>query len=192
MSMPTETVAGIDVQKTEWPSRHRARWLARTLAGVLSAIAIAACGSSGLGATGGGSTVPGSSDSAALAMSECMHSHGVPNFPDPTQSPGGEGLSVNRSPGSSTVTVAGIPFSGPAFTAAARACRFGPGGRGHRGVPESTKVKELAFARCMRAHGVPNFPDPSFPAGGRIERPEVAGLSLNSLAVQRAEVTCNR
>ena len=190
--MQTQTVAAIHPQRPALPRRHCARWLTRTIAGVVSATAIAACGSSGLGATGGASTGPGSGNPAALAASECMRAHGIPNFPDPTQSPGGEGLSVTRTPGSSAVTVAGIPFSGPAFTAAAKTCRFGPGDRGHRGVPESTKVKELAFARCMRAHGVPNFPDPKFPAGGGIERPEVPGVSLNSPAVQQAEVTCNR
>lgn len=29
----------------------------------------------------------------------------------------------------------------------------------------STGGQELAFSRCMRAHGVPSFPDPGMPAG---------------------------
>jgi hypothetical protein len=74
---------------------------------------IAACGNSDPGVTGGASTGPGSSNPAAPAASECMRAHGVPNFPDPTQTPGGAGLSVTKTPGNSTMTVAGIPFSGP-------------------------------------------------------------------------------
>ena len=30
------------------------------------------------------------------------------------------------------------------------------------------KAAALKFAQCMRAHGVPHFPDPRFPAGGGI------------------------
>jgi len=190
--MQTERVADICPTDTAEPRRRRARVCATTIAGAWCALTIAACGSSRPGSTGDASTGPASSNPAALAASQCMRAHGIANFPDPTQSPGGEGLSVTKTPGNATVTVAGIPFSGPAFTAAAQACKFGPGARRHGAVPESTKVKELAFARCMRAHGVPNFPDPKFPAGGGIERPELPGLNLSAPAVQQAVVTCNR
>jgi hypothetical protein len=44
----------------------------------------------------------------------------------------------------------------------------------------------------MRAHGVSNYPDPVFPPGGGIERPDLSGLNLNSPAVQRAIKVCNR
>jgi hypothetical protein len=41
----------------------------------------------------------------------------------------------------------------------AAAC--GGGGSGSSGTGHSTTYqKELAFSQCMRAHGVPNFPDP--------------------------------
>jgi hypothetical protein len=47
-----------------------------------------------------------------------------------------------------------------------------------------------AFARCMRAHGVPNYPDPVFPVGGvwNVEmRPD-----RSSPALQRVVRACNR
>jgi hypothetical protein len=50
----------------------------------------------------------------------------------------------------------------PAFQSAQRACRqFLP----NKGVPPATDPPEraaaLAFARCMRAHGISQFPDPA-------------------------------
>jgi hypothetical protein len=48
--------------------------------------ALAACGSSSKPSATGGS----SNHAAFLKFSECMRSHGVPNFPDPTFGKGGE------------------------------------------------------------------------------------------------------
>ena len=95
-----------------------------------------------------------------------MRTHGVPNFPDP--GPRG-GMTVLFSAGSSTPTIDGITFSGPAFAAAEQVCRpLGSGsGPSNPPVPEKTKQTLLAEARCMRAHGLP-YTDPQFPAGGGI------------------------
>jgi hypothetical protein len=145
-----------------------------------------------IGACGGSSTKPAASSNSQLALSQCMRAHGVPNFPDPTVGPGGEGMSVNSSPGSSTVTVEGIPFSGPAFQAAEKTCKFFGGGSAPPPVSESQKLAELHFAQCMRRHGVPNLPDPQFPTGGGIIRRSVPGLNPRSPAVQHAAGVCNR
>jgi hypothetical protein len=48
----------------------------------------------------------------------------------------------------------------------------------------------LAFSRCMRAHGVPNFPDPS-PSGGFVFHPG-AGFNLSSPAVKAAQAECQK
>jgi len=40
----------------------------------------------------------------------------------------------------------------------------GSGGAG----PGSTKAKFLAYSRCMRSHGVSDFPDPATPPGGGV------------------------
>jgi hypothetical protein len=121
-----------------------------------------------------------------------MRFHGVPNFPDPTASPGGEGMTVVRSPGSSTLTIQGIPFGGPTFAAAQKTCKFFGGRRGRPQVSETKKLIQLHFAQCMRKHGVPNFPDPTFPTGGGISQPDVPGLNLNSPAVNQAGAVCSR
>jgi hypothetical protein len=90
------------------------------VAGTLAGLTVGACG--GARATAGQQPGTGTnaSNPQALAASECMRAHGITNFPDPIKGPGGVGLSVTASPGSPTITVAGIPFSGPAFTAAAK------------------------------------------------------------------------
>jgi hypothetical protein len=148
-------------------------------------LALAACG-------GSSHKSAGAASDPQLAMSECMRHHGVPNFPDPTTGPGGEGLSVSVAVGNTnTTTVAGIPFSGPVFEAAIKTCKFFGGGSGPAPVSESQKLQLFHFAECLRAHGVPSYPDPVFPPGGGIERPDVPGLNLNAPSVQRAIKLCN-
>ena len=111
------------------------------------AIAVAACGSS---AKSGSTTANSSSPQFALA--KCMRSHGVPNFPDPTSGPGGQGFSILKSVGSSSVTINGIAFSGPAFQAAQKACRS----VGTLGAPAPlSEAQKEAFNRKGTLH-----PDP--------------------------------
>jgi hypothetical protein len=119
------------------------------------------------------STAPGDSHAAALlAFARCMRADGVPTFPDPAA--GG---------GATFLVPAGSSPTAPAFEAAqARCSKLLPGG----GLPDSgsppsdaTLAKLLRIARCMRRHGVPQFPDPltSVPAGSRtdVPRPQPAG-----------------
>jgi len=61
------------------------------------------------------------------------------------------------------------------------------------GTPSSTTNASfgsgtLAFSKCMRANGVPNFPDPN-PSGGGFP---VTGLSRSSPAFQAAQVKCRK
>jgi hypothetical protein len=83
-----------------------------------------------------------------------MRSHGVPNFPDPSS--GGGGIQISSSSGIN-------PFA-PAFKAAQSQCAklLPGGGPGAHGPPsEQAKQLMLALSRCMRAHGVSGFPDPT-------------------------------
>jgi hypothetical protein len=121
-----------------------------------------------------------------------MRSHGVPSFPDPTKGPGGEGLSISATPGSSTLTVDGITFAGPGFTAAETACKLFGGRSAPPAVSESQKLKLVGFAQCMRRHGVTSYPDPIFPPGGGIEQGQGPGLDRNSPALRSAAMTCTR
>ncbi len=88
-----------------------------------------------------------------LAYSACMRSHGLPNFPDP--GPDGGIKLGTQTTGSSKPGL--NPDSAP-FTRAQRACRtLVPAG----GPPDPQEQQTLlAFAHCMRSHGVAGFPDP--------------------------------
>jgi hypothetical protein len=156
---------------------------------IVVALTLSACGESGS---------PHSAASAGhkntqLALAECMRAHGVTNFPDPTQGPGGSGFSISATQGSSTLTVDGVTLAGPTFNSAEKVCKLFGGGTGPPPVSEKQKEQLVSFARCMRAHGVPSWADPTFPAGGGV----MAGGPSNpsergSPAVQKAAKTCNR
>jgi len=155
----------------------------------------AACGgTSSPGA--GGSTSPQDSAAAngkALQFSQCMRAHGVPNFPDPS---GGKiDLQVQRTPDSTSVN--GVQVSGPAFRSAMKSCQsYLPNG-GHPTAAQTAKAKSqaLAMAKCMRTHGVPNFPDPQFqtgPNGGIGVKMGGAGIDPSSPAFQKAQQDCGK
>jgi hypothetical protein len=91
---------------------------------------------------------------ASLAYSRCMRSHGVPNFPDPKQV--GGGIQVSGS-------APGIDPQSPLFASAQHSCRhFLPGGGEptHAGQQRGL-ARMLGISRCMRAHGISGFPDPT-------------------------------
>jgi hypothetical protein len=129
----------------------------------------------------------------ALAFAKCMRAHGVSNFPDPT---GGElNLQVQKTPNSTSVN--GVEVNGPVFQSALQACRsYLPNG-GHPSAAQTAKVKAqaLAMSRCMRSHGVPNFPDPQFrnaPGGGFGIRIGGPGIDPSSPAFQAAQKACGK
>jgi hypothetical protein len=155
----------------------RARgWRGYAIATAVPAVALllAACGGSGTGdvahlgtsTAGGGAATPAASGSAnssssernaqLVKLSQCMRANGVPGFPDPTNGR----LILRTGPG-------GVDPSSPAFQAAAQACKslqpagIGPG----PGASSQLQSKALKFAACIRKHGVPNMPDPTFKNG---------------------------
>jgi hypothetical protein len=126
------------------------------VAAAVAGVAIAGCG--GSNAPGAGARVD-----PALKMAQCMRAHGVPGFPDP-------------SGGGPVVIPNGINADAPAFQSAQRACnKLLPGGQPGGRSSESAKLAMLAMARCIRAHGVPNFPDPTT---GPPASPPAQGLAL--------------
>jgi hypothetical protein len=156
-------------------------------------ISLAACGSSSSD-PGGGST--GSQGTAAnntkgLQFAACMRSHGVSNFPDPT---GGQlDLRVQQTPDSTSVN--GVQVNGPAFKSALKSCQSDLPNGGHPTAAQTAKqrAQALAMSRCMRTHGVPNFPDPTFragPNGGVGVQIGGPGLNPSSPAFQAAAKKC--
>ena len=91
---------------------------------------------------------------ASLAYSRCMRSHGVSNFPDPKQV--GGGIQVSGS-------APGINPQSPLFVSAQQSCRhlLPGGGRPTRAGQQRALARMLHISQCMRAHGIPGFPDPT-------------------------------
>jgi hypothetical protein len=115
-----------------------------------------------------------------------MRTHGVPNFPDPVQSGNGRvGLQIRGGPGS------GLDPKSPAFQSAQQACKkLLPNGGTPGKVSAGDKQQFLRFAACMRTHGVPNFPDPTFSEGGARIQIGGPGVSPSSPAFKAAQQSC--
>ena len=122
----------------------------------------------------------GTKSADAVKFAKCMHTHGVKNFPE----------------GSGPVKIgptSGIDPNSPTFQAASKACQS------LLPKPSPAQVRKaeqnaLEFSKCMRAHGVPDFPDPKFSTGGGGISISLGGGSLNptSPAFQAAQRACGK
>ena len=95
------------------------------------------------------------------------------------------------------MTVNGVSVSAPAFQSAMRACQKDLPNGGHPTAAQAAQARAaaLAMSRCMRSHGVPNFPDPKFqsgPNGGLGIGMDLNGSGINpsSPAFQAAQKAC--
>jgi hypothetical protein len=171
--------APLDVRSTATTRLRRAAGAAAGL--LLTGVLLAGCGggspsagvaslgshtsashSSSSGAAGANAVQEASPTSQALAYTSCMHTHGVPNFPEPQVSEHGGSTSIKMA------VPAGVGQS-PKFKVASEACRkLLPGGEPGNQAPLTPAQQQqyLRAAACIRSHGVPNFPDPTFSGGG--------------------------
>jgi hypothetical protein len=142
-------------------------------AGIGAALLLGGCG-------GGGDSVTNSATAQANAivhqLVRCIRTHGVPTFPDPIA--GSDG--VLRPP-------TDAPRVPPATVAACQsiADRLPPNYTSTQPVSTVDFQKLIRFARCIRSHGVPDWPDPNalgeFPLNRRLI---VGGKRLVIHAVQ--------
>lgn len=174
------------------PSRPpRAHLLAA--AAVVSAAVIAGCGgSSGSPAAAtpdGGTRAISTTASAAqsgLAFSNCMRANGVPNFPDL----GSNGMRIAGS--GQAISVNGVSLNGPAYQTARVKCqKYLPRHTAASPSPQQQaqqRASGLKFARCMRSHGVPSYPDPKYYNGG--QQVYLPGINPYAPAFQTAAKAC--
>jgi hypothetical protein len=144
----------------------RRRPMPAFLAGSVTLL-LAACGGSHSGQipTHGSTTRSESSSTPnALAFARCMRSHGVSKYPDPT----GHRLLPS---GLAKVSLHQLGVSNKQFQAAENDCRrLLPNGGQAPSQSEQQQVLDgmLRFSECMRAHGLPNWPDPTNTSSGPV------------------------
>jgi hypothetical protein len=167
------------------PYRVHTKRLIATAA-LAAATTIAACGSSSptvsSSSTGSGSNAT----SSTLAFSKCMRANGVPNFPDLS----GNGMRIEGN--GQTISVNGISVNAPAFLTARQKCdRYMPHTQPSKAQSAQQTRRGLQFARCMRGHGVPNFPDPKVISSSDANQTVyLPGINVRAPAVQSAATAC--
>jgi hypothetical protein len=109
---------------------------------VVPLLVLAACGQSNRSGV-----APVDKAAAARAYAQCIRDNGVPDFPDPDANGQLRGPAHEKA-------------NDPKFQAAQEKCRnLAPGGEHQKSDP-ATVEQMRQFSQCMRANGLPDFPDP--------------------------------
>ena len=160
----------------------------RLAAGAALLLGLAACGQQhGNGkiatAGGGGTATPSASSSprsvqeSLVKYAQCMREHGI-DMPDPKVGTGG-GINISIPRGSSRSKV---------DKAAASCKQYLPNGGEPPKLDPAMTEQLRKFAQCMRANGVPKFPDPK--PGGGIMVDGSTGIDPDSPTFKAAEQKC--
>jgi len=154
--------------------------------GLLVLVTAAGCGSAddadGV-ATAGGSTAASKSAGSSgqgdgVKFAQCMRQNGIENFPDPD--PGSEDqVRITLPEGADPAKVQ---------TAQKKCQQYLPNG-GAADKPDPGRVEQLRqLAKCMREHGVTNYPDPA--ADGSMQIGGQSGLNPEDPTFKAAEQAC--
>lgn len=171
------------------PTRRHRRFAAGGL--VLLGLALTACGSNEASppvahvARSSSTAIPAARTNAALVATRCLRQHGLPGLPDPVVVSSGpaKGQIALDKPALATYPSSVVDRATTACSAALAALS---GGRD--AAPSTQELQDLlAFARCVRNHGVPNFPDPNSQGGFNL-----AGTGINSHELSQAELAAAR
>jgi len=167
------------------PAAARASGRRSTLWAALAAGTLAVM-TAGCGAAPAGGSGSGTQTGVTLAYAQCLRAHGVADFPDPK----GSGPMTRRG-GNGHLTIDGVTLkeSPEQFQTAQQACRqyLASGPAGGQPSPQAQQAA-VAFSQCMRAHGLPNFPDPTFDHGVTFNSPP--GFDPNAPQVKAAQSAC--
>jgi hypothetical protein len=159
------------------------RWI---LLPLLLAPFAAGCGSNNP-TTSATAAAPQRGATAAYAYARCMRTHGVSNFPDPK---------VSVSPGHTSISIAVDPSitGSPSFKSADKACSGilpAPASPAEQRAEEQAhKQNLLAFARCLRTHGIHDFPDPDQQGSLHLSTLVSAGVDIHSRTFLGAATAC--
>jgi hypothetical protein len=125
----------------------------------------------------------GSTPTSAVPWANCMNAHGI---------------HASAAPHGYISVPPDVDKNSTQFQAAQAACRrllplVDQGGGGPRSTPREG-AKMLKFSRCMRKHGVPSFPDPTF-VNGLWTPGDMApgsGIDASSPKFEAAQSICQR
>jgi hypothetical protein len=115
-----------------------------------------------------------------VAFSQCMRSHGVANFPDPQHFVGGN----------VKLTIHNLAPSPAAMDACSHLLPTTGGSQETAHQRQTQLADGLSFARCMRSHGVTNFPDPTAQGELTVAMVEAQGIDVHSSQVLRVVQAC--
>jgi hypothetical protein len=155
---------------------------------VVTAVLAAGCGSSHQ--TSSNSAGPHNIANKAFELAACMRNHGVANFPDPKVS--------SSTPGQTQVAMV-VPNQfarSPQFKSASQACRSILPVVGNISPAQVAQQQQqhkqdlLAFASCLRAHGLTKFPDPTSQGQLTLAMIQQAGVDLHAPDVLPAARAC--
>ena len=135
-----------------------------------------------------------------LAFSRCMRAHGVPDFPDP----GSDGQVPKTSAqqlGASSARLASaqhacqplLPDTGGSLATSLRQCE--EQGDCPQAMVQQVMTQLRKFSQCMRAHGIPKWPDPVIDAKGKPEviiKPWLLGVNPHSDQVNSVADQCRQ
>ncbi|WP_217919877.1 hypothetical protein [Actinomadura sp. BRA 177] len=149
------------------------------------AFTLQACGGDGGGA-GAGSTAKAASDDAKLReFAQCMRENGV-DMPDPKD--GRIEIRASAKPGAG-----GAPKDSGEVEAAQKKCAhlMPNGGKPRKPKPEDL-AKMRAFSKCMRDHGVSEFPDPKPDGTMLLKAGPGTGIDPESTEFKAAQKACGK
>jgi hypothetical protein len=156
------------------------RILAITLTVAALVLVLTACGSSSAGDKG-----TSKAERAALDFAQCMRENGLPSFPDPVPGPDGT-FRLQRPAGVSTSQLDAALANCKSEAQAAGL------DSGSSAADTSVQDQLLKLSRCMRANGIPEFPDPKGGSDLMTGLHEMFGdYDLNSPRVSKALNGCN-
>jgi hypothetical protein len=148
----------------------------------------AACGGSSPSSSGSADAQTKANAPSAIAFARCMRSHGVQHWPDPDST----GQFAK-----SKLTLQQLGVVPSQLQAAQRACQhvYPNSGPSSQGQDQTMMLAMFKFARCVRAHGVSNWPDPVAESDpGQPGTPgfprNIPGVNQSSPAVKNAMNSC--
>ena len=137
----------------------------RILATAALALLAACSGSPSSTGPGSSANAAGSYSRSAVGYSHCIRSHGVPDYPDPDNSgqlPKGDapqfGVSTSVYQAAQQACLDLLPTGG-SLPQQEHQCM--QNGDCPPTLVQQMMTADMKLARCMRSHGVPNFPDPT-------------------------------